>query len=489
MSASTSAPLRLALRPRTLLWLTAIAWLSPACSEQQHDSGSREAFYDRPQGIPAGVPYEGPTELSDPKAVASGEECGRGRGIDADGNCVQLALRELEFGGMVQIPAGAFVRGDIPIRHDAKPARERPHVVHAGQPLWHDQLPSFWIDGYEVSRRAYAKCVEAGKCTPAVCLDGSDGRPTEVEVSEENLFAYPQTCVTHKQAAQYCEWRGARLPSEGEWEYAARGPEAWMFPWGHELRDELGLALGPVGFDPIDVSYFGLKGFGGNAIEWVADRFDPDANLSQYLAGPFRRSDGPLARSYAQWKQTLCGGSDCDLGERHVVKGGRSGARAGAFSLPEGRTLAVVPDNNFEGDRPIAQHRRVGFRCAADLEPEQASLTVPTPATPLPLLRQEGEYELFLAVAEAVDRQEAERFCAQLVAPGDPEDAPAGSRGWRLPTLEEVRAVVRWFGGPGPFWLAEGAAEQTHVDTQTAEWTLIEADDGEALMARCIRSR
>jgi hypothetical protein len=155
--------------------------------------------------------------------------------------------------------------------------------------------------------------------------------------------------------------------------------------------------------------------------------------------------------------------------------------------LPEGRTLAEVPESNFEGDRAIAQHPRLGFRCAADLGPEQASLTVPTPASPLPLLRQEGSYELVLAVAEAVDRQEAERFCAQLVAPGDPEGK--GGNGWRLPTLEEVRAVVRWFGGPGPFWVAEGAAEQTHVDTEGAEWALIEADENEALMARCIRSR
>ena len=472
----------------TLLAVLAAVCGSLACAEQAHDDARQQAFYDRPHTIPAGVPFEGEDVLAEPKPVASAEECGRGHGIDADGNCVQVALRDLEFGGMVQIPAGAFLRGDIPMRYDAKSGRERPHIEYAGQPLWQDQLPSFWVDGYEVSRRAYAKCVAAGECTPARCLDGSDGRPTEVTIGEEELLAFPQTCVTHQQAAHYCEWRGARLPTEGEWEYAARGPEGWMFPWGHDLRDELGLALGPVGFDPIDISYFGLKGFGGNAIEWVADRFDPDANVAHYLAGSFRRDDGPLARSYAQWKQSLCGGSDCELGERYVVKGGRSGARAAAFELPEGRTLAEVPDSNFEGDRAVAQHNRLGFRCAADLEPEQPSLTVPKPAMPLPLLRQEGGYELFLAIAEAVDRQEAERFCAQLVAPGDPEP-PEGGNGWRLPTLEEIRATVRWFGGPGPFWLAEGAAEQTHVDTEGAEWALIEADESEALMARCIRSR
>lgn len=467
----------------------ALAIALAACANHESDDGSREAFYDRPHTIPVGVPYVGTDTMPDKQPVTSAEECSRGHGIDGDGNCVQVALRDLEFGGMVQIPAGAFVRGDIPTRHDARSSRERPHIEYGGQPLWHDQLPSFWMDGYEVSRRAYAKCVEAGECTAAVCLDGSDGRPTEQQIGDEELLAFPQTCVTHQQAARYCEWRGARLPTEGEWEYAARGPEGWMFPWGHEFRDELGLALGPVGFDPLDVSYFGLKGFGGNAIEWVADRYEHDANLGHYLAGPFRRDDGPLARSFAQWKQTLCGGSDCDLGDRYVVKGGRSGARAAAWQLPADVTLAEIPESNFEGDRAVAQHARLGFRCAADLGADQPNLTVPKPATPLPLLRPEGDYDLFLAVAEAVDRQEAERFCQQLVAPGDPKEPPAGGNGWRLPTLDEVRAVVVWFGGPGPFWVAEGAAEQTHVDEQGAEWAMVEADPSEALMVRCIRSR
>jgi formylglycine-generating enzyme required for sulfatase activity len=474
---------------RRLPSLFVLALASLACSEPERDHDPSEAFYDRPQTIPAGVPYEGDEPAPEAEAVASAEECGRGRGIDAEGNCVTLSLRNLDFGGMVQIPAGAFVRGDIPGRHDAKPGRERPHIEYGGQPLFTDQLPSYWMDGYEVSRIAYSKCVEAGECTIAVCLDGSDGRPTEQAIGEEELRAFPQTCVTHEQAARYCEWRGARLPTEAEWEYAARGPEAWMFPWGHELRDELGLALGPVGFDPIDVSYFGLKGFGGNANEWVADRFEPDANLERYLAGPFRRDDGPLARSFAQWRQSLCGGSDCELGERYVVKGGRSGARSAALQLPKGLTLAEIPESNFEGDRAVAQHSRLGFRCAADLGSEQPNLTVPKPPVTPPLLRNEAGYDLFLAVAEVVDRQEAERFCAQLVAPGDPKEPPAGGNGWRLPTLEEIRAVVRWFGGPGPFWVAEGAAEQTHVDSEGADWTLVEADEGDALMARCIRSR
>ena len=480
-----SVPIQL--RTSRLLTLVGVSLASLGCTDPAASDAVALAFYDRPHSVPAGVPYTGEDNSLEPKPVNSADECGRGRAIDPDGNCVQLNLRDLEFGGMVQIPAGALVRGDIPIRFDGSRGRERPHHEYAGQPLFQDQLPSYWIDGYEISRKAYAKCVEAGDCSPAVCLDGSDGRPTEREVGEGELIAFPQTCVTHRQAASYCEWRGARLPTEAEWEYAARGPEGWIYPWGHDFRDELGVALGPVGYDPLDVSYFGLKGFGGNAIEWVADAYDPDANIQRYLAGPFRTEAGPLAQSLAAWKRTLCGGSDCELGQRYVIKGGRAGARAAAWELAEGQVLAEIPDTNFEGDRAVVQHGRLGFRCASDLAPDEVGLTSPKPPPPVPLLRSETGYDLFLAIGEVVNRAEAEAFCKQLVAPGDPEP-PEGGNGWRLPTLDEVRTALLWFGGPGPFWLAEGAAEQTHVDTQTAEWNLVEARDDEALMVRCIRS-
>jgi formylglycine-generating enzyme required for sulfatase activity len=474
--------------PLVSLACLACVSISTACAPQDAEPDPRQAYYDAPHQIPMGVPYAGPAIVDDsPEAVASADECGRGRGIDPEGDCVRLVTREHEFGGMVQIPAGAFMRGDIPSRYDAGHTRERAYIQHAGQPLFLDHLPSYWLDGYEISRLAYAKCVEAGDCTLALCLDGGDGSPNQAQLGSAELGAFPQTCVTHDQAQAYCEWRGARLPTEAEWEYAARGPEGWIYPWGHEFRDELGLALGPVGYDPLDISYFGLKGFGGNAIEWVADAYADDSNLSHYLGGTFRSETGPLARSWAAWKQGLCGGTDCDLGVRYSVKGGRTGARAAAWQLAPGQTIATMPTSNFEGDRAIAQHERLGFRCAADLGPDQATLTVPVPAVPLPLYRTEGEHDMFLAVAEVVNREEAIRYCSVLKAPGDPEALPEGGNGWRLPTLAEVREVSLWFGGPGPFWVVEGAIEQTYVDTQTSEWGLVEADDDEPLMARCIR--
>ncbi|MCA9683625.1 MAG: SUMF1/EgtB/PvdO family nonheme iron enzyme, partial [Myxococcales bacterium] len=277
------------------------------------------------------MPYEGEDKVV-PEVVTTAEDCPRGRGIDPEGNCVVLATKAFENGrgGIVQIPAGNFWRGDLPPTTRMKAERVRPYVQWAGQPLRMDQLPSYWIDGWEISRGAYAECIDAGACTLARCLDGSDGSPTDAQLQGQELEAFPQTCVSHQQAEAYCAWRGARLPTEAEWEYAARGPLGWTFPWGNDFRDELGLALGPVGFDPLDISYFGLKGFGGNAIEWVADEYDADGNLRSYLRGEFRRADGPLARSWKEWTRKLCGDRDCELGKRYVVKGGRAGARAGA---------------------------------------------------------------------------------------------------------------------------------------------------------------
>jgi formylglycine-generating enzyme required for sulfatase activity len=463
------------------------------CQTEQADPAL--AFYDRPHSFPAGAPFTGEDvepERRDAAATAPGE-CKQGRGLDPEGKCVLLNTQDLPHGGMVQIPAGAFLRGDIPTRFDAD-ADQPPYIHWSGQPLREAVSPGFWMDGLEISRGAYAECVAKGKCGEAKCLDGSDGRPDR-EMSDADLESFPRTCVTHSQAADYCEWRGARLPSEAEWEFAARGPAGLVFPWGNEVRDEIGQTVGPVGFDPMDISYWGLKGFGGNAREWVADEFDPEANLAAFVKGSFRSEQGPLARAEQAYLRTLVCGADrandpsCEvpeLGKRHVHKGGRVGQRGGAYDFAAGVELASpLPNKTFEQTQMLAQHALLGFRCAKDLAPDDMILESPTPAVNLPLVRQDGNYELFLGVAEAVDRSEAEAFCKVLRAPGDPED---GDAGWRLPTLEEIRATFLWFKGPGPFWTAEGAAEQTFVDSETAEWDTFTSAEGGALLARCIRT-
>jgi formylglycine-generating enzyme required for sulfatase activity len=128
-----------------------------------------------------------------------------------------------------------------------------------------------------VINNQYQKCVQDGVCGESECQVGSDD--------------YPVVCVTWEHAAAYCQWAGGRLPTEAEWEYAARGPERSRFPWGNDFtgtylnycdknctldkRDEEfddGYAQSaPVGSYPQGVSWVGALDLAGNVWEMVAD--------------------------------------------------------------------------------------------------------------------------------------------------------------------------------------------------------------------------
>ena len=187
-------------------------------------------------------------------------ECGRGTGRNADGVCVGLGLLEVGDVQQVQIPGGTFVMGHIPRSYDLRLSRETPAVRWSGQPPRYASVESFWIDLHEVSVGSYRKCVEAGTCSPATCPEGSED--PLAGLSSEISALYPQTCVSHSQAATYCASLGGRLPSEAEWEYASRGPDARFYPWGNGIKDELPGGLYPVGRMRDDSSYFGILGMG-----------------------------------------------------------------------------------------------------------------------------------------------------------------------------------------------------------------------------------
>lgn len=418
-------------------------------------------------------------------------ECGRGTGRNPDGECVGLGLLELAGVQQVQIPAGEFVMGDIPSTYDARLTRETPAVRRSGQPPRYARVESFWIDLHEVSRGAYAECVSAGKCSPTACPEGA---PDPVaELSQEIASMYPQTCVTHEQAANYCAVHGGRLPTEAEWEYASRGPDARFYPWGNEIMDELPRGLYPVGRMRDDMSYFGILGMGTNAVEWVADLYDPDAGLRSFLTGEFREPEGPVATTRAAWEKALACGDPAAKGceadeaarERFVVKVSRAGARRAARArLPE-----HPPEASLEGWAEIAEHPNLGFRCAADLTPgRDTPLRVPAATAVIPLTRSEGTLELFGGVAEAVTMSEAQRFC-ELLTVGPEETALTD---WRLPTQAEVERIAEVFRGPGPFWTQDGPIVQddgTAYPTADAPWVALDVDDAEstALLARCVR--
>ncbi len=150
-------------------------------------------------------------------------------------------------------------------------------------------LDNFYIDVYEVTNAFYRSCVEAGACSPPARTSSS----TRTYYYENPDFDnYPVINVTWEQANVFCEWRGARLPTEAEWEKAARGGlEGQLFPWGDifetaqanfcdtrcllEWADEGyddGFAdTSPVGFYP--PNGYGLYDMAGNVWEWVEDWF------------------------------------------------------------------------------------------------------------------------------------------------------------------------------------------------------------------------
>lgn len=93
------------------------------------------------------------------------------------------------------------------------------------QPIHNVQLDDFWIDRTEVSNAQYQQCVEAGVCGEPECWEGLQFNDPE----------QPVVCVTWEKARTYCEWVGGRLPTEAEWEYAARGPDRFLYPWGNQF--------------------------------------------------------------------------------------------------------------------------------------------------------------------------------------------------------------------------------------------------------------
>jgi eukaryotic-like serine/threonine-protein kinase len=173
----------------------------------------------------------------------------------------------------VLIPGGPFTQGSTHGDEDERPARKL-------------TLKAFAIDRTEVTRADYAACVGAGRCK-ATPDQTPNKNPTEGAAAK-----LPVTGVDWNDAQAYCKFAGGRLPTETEWEKAARGTDGREYPWGNEIdcaRANWGNFEGEgpcagknpghpvaVGQYPSGASPYGVLDMGGNVWEWVADKYDPD---------------------------------------------------------------------------------------------------------------------------------------------------------------------------------------------------------------------
>jgi len=243
---------------------------------------------------------------------------------------------------MVLIPAGEFIMGLDDGLGDERPA----HPVY---------LDDYYIDLTETTNAQYRACVEAGACDPPqrtdCCTEFPGAYIAWPDYFENPAFdAYPVIFVRWLDAQTYCAWRGARLPSEAEWEKAARGPAGGEYPWGDdppapgllnyywlpgEFPERPLYTTAPVGSYPAGASPYGVLDMAGNVYEWVADWYARD----YYALSPYENPAGPATGM-------------------HKVSRGGSFFNQAARQRAVGRNNAWLPVDSFHFDG--------GIRCALD---------------------------------------------------------------------------------------------------------------------------
>jgi formylglycine-generating enzyme len=310
--------------------LIGMAWL---CSVDNKAAFATEAAPTKPESAQVPTPTVPPAASSTPtptrpKTPAKSQSATNGSGTSKPGGLPQPPAQLMGRDGapMVLIPAGEFTMGSDKGDDDEEP-------IHR---LF---LDSFYMDKFEVTNGRFAKFVEAIQSEPPW---GFADQETPVVHADQ-----PVRWVNWMDAWGYCLWAGKRLPTEAEWEKAARGTDGRLYPWGNEpptpLHAVFGLKEGaetvsPIGNRTQGRSPYGAHDLAGNLYEWVADWYDD----TFYTTNPTVNPRGPLQ------------------GTTKVQRGGSY------INTP----YRLRSSFRTKAD-PTEHEPNVGFRCAQDVPPPQ----------------------------------------------------------------------------------------------------------------------
>ena len=241
---------------------------------------------------------------------------------------------------MVLVPAGEFTMGSN-------------NGLSNEQPVHQVYLDEFYIDKFEVSNGHYKDCVNANVCQLPI-FTNSLTRPDYFLNSEYDN--YPVIFVNWNMANDYCSWRGAKLPTEAQWEKAARGIDGRKYPWGNVFDETKGnicdvgcpedfadkslddgyIDTSPIGSYESGKSPYGVYDMAGNVWEWVADWYSDNYYKNSSLFNPLGST----------------------LGESRVLRGS-----AWNYFYDYARSSARY------WNLPLNSYSTVGFRCASDANP------------------------------------------------------------------------------------------------------------------------
>lgn len=277
-----------------------------------------------------------------------------------------------QLDAMITIPAGPFWMGCD--RHNPFEDECSYNEYHQDEPVRRVMIDAFAIDKFEVTNQEYLGCMAANRC----------GTPRKTAMLDDPAYASaPVLYVSWWDAQAFCGWEGKRLPTEAEWEKAARGTiDTRKYPWGntepdctqvnqtivneHSIYEGLSCPAGPVagiqnvGIHPRGASPYGVHDMAGNAFEWVQDKYD----VNYYLYAPLDNPQGPpfsrVTKTYGQPDQP----PPRDEGRYAVYS-----IRGGSWRDDAEYVRVVHRHWGHHGDSPntdipFFRNNKVGFRCA-----------------------------------------------------------------------------------------------------------------------------